>query len=130
MNRTYFCLTLATLLVISTTAPAFAQLDTGTIVGTVRDQSSAVVPGATVTATQESTGTAVTTVTTDKGQFVFPTLKVGSYSIAAELLSPPSRMKLFHVARFPLTLNMPSSPRPVSPAGAATTPVVRNASSE
>ncbi|PYR04426.1 MAG: hypothetical protein DMG00_23485 [Acidobacteria bacterium] len=85
MNRTSSCLTLATLLVICTTAPALAQLDTGTIVGTVRDQSSAVVPGATVTATQESTGTAVTTVTTDKGQFVFPTLKVGSYSIAAEL---------------------------------------------
>jgi hypothetical protein len=39
-------------------SPAFAQLDTGTIVGTVRDQSAAVVPGATVTATQESTGTA------------------------------------------------------------------------
>jgi hypothetical protein len=49
---------------------AFAQLDTGTIVGTVRDQSAAVVPGATVTATQESTGTVATTVTTDKGQFV------------------------------------------------------------
>ena len=66
-------------------SPAFAQLDTGTIVGTVRDQSGAVVPGATVTATQESTGTASTAVSTDKGQFVFPNLKIGTYSIAAEL---------------------------------------------
>jgi hypothetical protein len=65
--------------------PASAQLDTGTIVGTVRDQQGAVVPGATVTATQESTGTAATAVSTDKGQFVFPNLKVGTYSIAAEL---------------------------------------------
>jgi hypothetical protein len=65
--------------------PAFAQLDTGAIVGTVRDQSAAVVPGATVTATQESTGSASTAVTTEKGQFVFPNLKIGTYSIAAEL---------------------------------------------
>jgi hypothetical protein len=65
--------------------PASAQLDTGTIVGTVRDQSGGVVPGATVTATQESTGTAANTVSSDKGQFVFPNLKIGTYSISAEL---------------------------------------------
>ena len=65
--------------------PAFAQLDTGSIVGTVRDQSAAVVPGATVTATQESTGSVSTAVTTEKGQFVFPNLKIGTYSIGAEL---------------------------------------------
>ncbi len=65
--------------------PASAQLDTGTIVGTVRDQSGAVVPGATVTATQESTATAASAVSTDKGQFVFPNLKIGTYSISAEL---------------------------------------------
>jgi hypothetical protein len=65
--------------------PASAQLDTGTIVGTVRDQSGAVVPGATVTATQESTATTASAVSTDKGQFVFPNLKIGTYSISAEL---------------------------------------------
>jgi len=46
---------------------------------------SAVVPGATVTARQESTGTLVTAVSSEKGQFVFPNLKVGTYTISAEL---------------------------------------------
>jgi hypothetical protein len=75
----------AVILIVAGALPASAQLDTGTIVGTVRDQSAAVVPGATVTATQESTGTVATAVTTDKGQFVFPNLKIGTYAIAAEL---------------------------------------------
>ena len=67
--------------------PAFAQLDTGAIVGTVRNQSAAVVPGATVTATQESTGSVSTAVTTEKGQFVFPNLKIGTYSTVAEAIA-------------------------------------------
>ncbi len=64
---------------------ASAQLDTGAIVGTVRDQSGAIVPGATVTATQEATGVATTTVTSGAGQYAFPSLKIGTYAIAAEL---------------------------------------------
>lgn len=66
-------------------APAFAQLDTGSIVGIVRDQSGAVVPGVTVTATQEGTGTALIAVSAENGQFVFPNLKIGTYTISAEL---------------------------------------------
>jgi hypothetical protein len=68
-----------------TVAPATAQLDTGTIVGTVTDSSGAVLPGVTVTATQEATGVAQTTVTNDSGQFIFPGLRVGRYTVAAEL---------------------------------------------
>jgi hypothetical protein len=64
---------------------AFAQLDTGSIVGTVTDSSGAVLPGVTVTATQTETGVTTTVVTTDKGQYVFPALKIGRYSVAAEL---------------------------------------------
>jgi hypothetical protein len=65
--------------------PAFAQLDTGSIVGTVSDASGGVLPGVTVTATQVETGVATTAVTTDKGQYVFPALKIGRYSVSAEL---------------------------------------------
>ena len=68
-----------------TVAPALAQLDTGTIVGTVTDSSGAVLPGVTVTATQTATGVAQTTVTNDSGQFIFPGLRVGLYTVAAEL---------------------------------------------
>jgi hypothetical protein len=66
-------------------SPAFAQLDTGTIVGTVTDSSGAVLPGVTVTVTQEGTDVLLTTVTNSSGQYVFPGLRVGRYTVAAEL---------------------------------------------
>ena len=46
---------------------AFAQIDTGVIVGRVTDDSGAVLPGVTVVATQDGTGVASTTVTNDRG---------------------------------------------------------------
>ena len=66
-------------------SPATAQIDTASIVGTVMDESGAVLPGVTVTATQCATAVASTTVTNGSGQFVFPGLKVGVYTITAEL---------------------------------------------
>jgi carboxypeptidase family protein len=72
MNRLPHRALVATLaLILIAAAPAAAQLDTGSIVGMVRDQSSAVVPGATVTARPESTGTLVTATSSEKGQFAF-----------------------------------------------------------
>src|SRR3954469_12703680 len=88
MSRTRFgtIVTFVVLALVSSGAGlAFAQLDTGSIVGTVTDASGAVLPGVTVTATQTETGVATTAVTTDKGQYVFPALKIGRYSVAAEL---------------------------------------------
>jgi hypothetical protein len=64
---------------------AFAQIDTGVIVGRVTDDSGAVLPGVTVVATQEGTGVASTTVTNERGEFIFPGLRVGVYAVAAEL---------------------------------------------
>ena len=49
-------LLLAALLVLITAAPAFAQQTTGTIAGRVLDEQKAAVPGATVTARNDSTG--------------------------------------------------------------------------
>ncbi|HKD06109.1 MAG TPA: carboxypeptidase regulatory-like domain-containing protein [Bryobacteraceae bacterium] len=62
----------------------FAQFDSGQIAGFVRDQSSAVVPGATVTATNEGTKEARRATTNGDGYYVFPQLAVGSYSITVE----------------------------------------------
>ena len=62
-----------------------AQIDTGTIVGRVKDPSGAVLPGVTVTATQDGTGVVASTVTNDRGEFVFPGQKVGRYTVTAEL---------------------------------------------
>ena len=66
-------------------APAFAQIDTGVIVGRVVDDSGAVLPGVTVVATQDGTGVAATSVTNERGEFIFPGLRVGLYSVTAEL---------------------------------------------
>ena len=76
----FFCLG-----ALSLPAPGFAQFDTATVVGTVRDKSSAVVPGATVTLTNLDTGIAVTRVSDENGSYEFITVRVGRYKVTAEL---------------------------------------------
>jgi hypothetical protein len=61
-----------------------AQLDTGAILGTVKDQSGAVIPGAKVTVTNEGTAFTLVTVTSGTGTYEFTPLKIGTYSISAE----------------------------------------------
>jgi hypothetical protein len=74
---------LSFVLLISTAA--FAQFDTATVVGTVRDNSGAVVPGATVTLTNLDTGITTTRVSDANGSFEFITVRVGRYKVTAEL---------------------------------------------
>jgi hypothetical protein len=64
-----------------------AQIDTASIVGTVTDSSAAVLPSVTVTATQHGTGFTTTATTNSKGQYVFSTLRIGRYTLSAELQS-------------------------------------------
>jgi hypothetical protein len=59
---------LALLMTTLFTPAAFAQFDTATVVGTVRDDSNAVVPGATITLTNLDTGIAITRVTDSNGK--------------------------------------------------------------
>ena len=54
-----------------------AQADTATIVGTVRDASGAVVPGAAVTVTAAETNIATSTRTDTAGNYVITPLKIG-----------------------------------------------------
>jgi hypothetical protein len=49
--------------------------DVGRISGTVQDSTGAVVPGATVTATEAATGFARSTVSNETGTYVFPSLR-------------------------------------------------------
>ncbi|PYV16012.1 MAG: hypothetical protein DMG07_08605, partial [Acidobacteria bacterium] len=65
--------------------PCFAQGATGTIVGTAKDGSGAVLPGVTVTATHLGTNASRSTLTSDSGDYVVPLLPVGPYSVKAEL---------------------------------------------
>jgi hypothetical protein len=61
--------------------PASAQVLYGSIVGNVADASSASVPAATVTVTEQATGFSRQTATNDAGGFVFPTVPSGTYEI-------------------------------------------------
>ncbi len=59
-----------------------AQTFRGSINGTVLDQSSAVVSGATITATNNGTGVALNTVSSSGGEYAFQDLPLGTYTIS------------------------------------------------
>ncbi len=64
--------------------PALAQFETGEVLGTIRDQNNSLLPRATVTLLSQDTGTSVNTTTDDGGNFVFPRVKLGRYTLSAE----------------------------------------------
>jgi hypothetical protein len=66
-------------------APGEAQVTTGTIVGSVKDEQGAAVPGATVTITEVNKGTVGTYATDAEGSFQVPFLIPGTYDVAVEL---------------------------------------------
>ncbi len=81
---------LLTLLVtLAISAPVFAQgggaSSTGTIQGRVTDAQGAVLPGVTVTATSPALITPQTTVTSETGNYRFPAVPPGTYSVSYEL---------------------------------------------
>jgi carboxypeptidase family protein/TonB-dependent receptor-like protein len=72
----------AVLLVLFFSAqPLRAQVDTGTILGTVGDASGAAISGAKVTLTNEGTSAALSTVSGSDGGYKFTPIKIGSYKV-------------------------------------------------
>jgi hypothetical protein len=65
--------------------PAVAQVAQAELRGVVTDESGAVLPGVTVTATQGETGATRTSVTTATGAYLMPALSIGSYVVRVEL---------------------------------------------
>ncbi len=63
---------------------AQAQFDNGSLVGTIRDQSGAVVPGAAITATNTATNIATSATSNSNGDYELPALHVGVYTISAK----------------------------------------------
>ena len=63
---------------------AAAQLPTATILGTVKDASGAVVPGAAVSVKNTETGLIRSAETAADGRFRFPALSVGAYEVRVE----------------------------------------------
>ena len=75
---------LALLLASCLSFPLHAQETTGIILGTVRDSSRAVIPGARVTITERATGTVRDLVTDAQGSYTAPLLRPGLYRVTAE----------------------------------------------
>ena len=63
---------------------ARAQYEDGSLVGTIHDASGAVVPNATVTVTNVSTGIVTKVASNNSGDYEVPSLRVGVYTIEAE----------------------------------------------
>jgi Carboxypeptidase regulatory-like domain len=72
-------------IVIMSSVTAFGQLTTGTIGGTVTDQTGASMPGVTVTLKQTETGVTRTTLTNETGRYDALSLPTGTYEISASL---------------------------------------------
>jgi Carboxypeptidase regulatory-like domain/TonB dependent receptor-like, beta-barrel len=62
----------------------FAQKDTGTIVGTIRDPSGAAVPGAQVTVYEVDHGSTFVTTSNDAGEYAASPLRIGHYTVSVE----------------------------------------------
>ena len=87
MLRAKFVTIVLLTILVTSAGSAFAQIGAATadLVGTVMDQSKAVVPGASVSATNKETGAFRTTTTGSEGRYIIPALPVGVYTLQVEL---------------------------------------------
>jgi hypothetical protein len=65
-------------------ATAFAQFDTATVLGTIKDATGAVIAGGKVTLENARTGVVHTTLTNEAGNFDFISVPIGAYRVKAE----------------------------------------------
>jgi len=84
MRRTLGLVTFTASILLLFSLVAAAQTDTGTITGTIRDTTGAVVSGAKVTATSVNTGVSRDVVTNTLGLFTMPSLKPDTYNVTVE----------------------------------------------
>ncbi|HVC47235.1 MAG TPA: TonB-dependent receptor [Terracidiphilus sp.] len=66
---------------LSTVTLAFGQLATTSLRGVIKDQTAALVPGATVTLTDRATGKVISTTSNSAGLYVFPQIAPSNYAI-------------------------------------------------
>ena len=89
-------------------SPAFAQRTTGTLVGTVSDNTGAVLPGVNVVLRGEAIMGTQDTTTNQEGFYRFPALPPGSYSLTFTLANfstpgaaPARRVRVVRIVRRP-----------------------------
>src|SRR5215467_10438687 len=82
-GRLTAAIALSLLLLLMGAGHAVAQVDTGSILGTVSDASGASINGATVTLTNEGTGAELAVTTGSDGGYKFTPVRIGSYRVTA-----------------------------------------------
>ncbi len=113
---------------------AYAQQTTGTILGTVRDNTGAVVSGAKVTITETSKGTVQNFTSDESGSYNAPFLIPGTYSVSAEMAAFKRQMRegvtlqVDQKARIDFTLEVGQVTETVSVTAGA--PLVKSESAE
>jgi carboxypeptidase family protein/TonB-dependent receptor-like protein len=83
-GRTGWAILIAFTIVLAATSIVHAQVESGSIVGTVRDSSGAVDVGASVTVTSTDTNIARQATTDAVGEYAVTLLKIGTYSVSVE----------------------------------------------
>ncbi|MEO6726283.1 MAG: carboxypeptidase-like regulatory domain-containing protein, partial [Blastocatellia bacterium] len=80
---TTLCFLFAVLLGASSSA--YAQFETATVLGSVRDAAGAAIPGAKITLKNTATGITANAMTDGEGNYQFFNVKIGDYQVTAEL---------------------------------------------
>jgi Carboxypeptidase regulatory-like domain len=112
-------ISLSVLVGLSFAGHCFAQIDKGTIAGTVKDAQGAVVPGANITITDTDTQQQRSLVTDKSGAYSAELLTAGTYSVAAEASGftraqlPGVQVGVNQVVRIDLELNVGSASQTV-----------------
>ena len=127
---------LAIALCVILAAPALCQtITTGDVAGVVKDPSGAVVPNATITLKSSDTGEVRTLVTGPSGEYRFPLLKPGRYSVSAQATGLKSNVQDFDVlvgqaGEINLTLSVSASQQVIEVQAQAGTLQTENANLE
>src|SRR6476646_3952620 len=86
--RLMVCTIVTAALCCAAAGTASAQVNTGTVLGTVKDAQGGVIPGATVTLISEARGTrSAPVVTNENGDFVFANVTADTYTVEVTLES-------------------------------------------
>jgi hypothetical protein len=123
-----------TTVVFLPTRVLLAQAVTGTLLGTVQDQTGAVVPSATVTLTNEGTNVSDKATTTVQGFYTFPNLNPGLYAVTVEasgfkkVLSQHNSVEVQKTTRVELSLQPGGAETEVTVTGQA--PLVESTTSD
>jgi carboxypeptidase family protein len=112
----------------------YAQTNQGQMAGNVADQSGAYVAGATITATNEATGSVYTAVSTSAGAYRFPSIQLGRYTVKTsasgfkEAVSTGVEVRVSTVTALDIKLNLGGSNETVTVQGNA--PTIQTQSSD